>query len=404
MPLPMPNKGEEQPEFMTRCMGHEVMHKEFPEQKQRVAVCMAQWRRAHKMSKPPDKACCLDATIEPVTPQADHPVEDGLHPVKFTANSGGVMEHWFWGRFCLDMAGYEAPTKRIPIMRRHDEEIGFCDDTGTDKGLWAMGYLIKGLPDADKVILGSQKGIPYQSSIYFRPLGSKAIEQLSAEETAIVNGETIKGPASIVRKWTVREVTACLFGVDENTQTQTLAQEEYEMDWKDIDATSLTANRPELVTELKLAAIAEKTQELSDAGATAERNRLKAILETVGPEHLGLGVKCFQDGKTPEQAKCLLADDLLKINAALADENKKLAAAKGLEKAAPVTGGAENEIGKKPVKGKHPFMQLAETIKAEQKLATIEEAMLLARKQDRQLALEYNEWYADQSKNRTSGT
>ena len=40
MPIPKREKGEEAQKFMGRCMTSEVMKSEYPEQKQRVAVCM----------------------------------------------------------------------------------------------------------------------------------------------------------------------------------------------------------------------------------------------------------------------------------------------------------------------------------------------------------------------------
>jgi len=45
MPIPQPNPGEKQADFMSRCMGNETMNKEYPDQKQRAAVCGTQWRR-----------------------------------------------------------------------------------------------------------------------------------------------------------------------------------------------------------------------------------------------------------------------------------------------------------------------------------------------------------------------
>jgi len=45
MPLPTPNSGESQSTFVSRCMGSDVMNREYPEQKQRAAVCYSQFRR-----------------------------------------------------------------------------------------------------------------------------------------------------------------------------------------------------------------------------------------------------------------------------------------------------------------------------------------------------------------------
>lgn len=45
MPLPAPKKGEQRDEFISRCVSDETMKKEYPEQKQRLAVCYSQWRK-----------------------------------------------------------------------------------------------------------------------------------------------------------------------------------------------------------------------------------------------------------------------------------------------------------------------------------------------------------------------
>jgi len=51
MPLPVPERGENRQKFIQRCMSDDVMKKEFPEQKQRVAVCYSQWKIAKKRGK-----------------------------------------------------------------------------------------------------------------------------------------------------------------------------------------------------------------------------------------------------------------------------------------------------------------------------------------------------------------
>jgi hypothetical protein len=47
MPLVTPKKSEKQGEFVSRCMGDETMNKEFPDQKQRAAVCYSQFKKAN---------------------------------------------------------------------------------------------------------------------------------------------------------------------------------------------------------------------------------------------------------------------------------------------------------------------------------------------------------------------
>lgn len=48
MPLPSKNKDEKQSEFMSRCMSDDIMEKEYKDNKQRIAVCLTQYRTRKK--------------------------------------------------------------------------------------------------------------------------------------------------------------------------------------------------------------------------------------------------------------------------------------------------------------------------------------------------------------------
>ncbi len=54
MPLPKPKKGEKHDDWMDRCMGDGVMLSEFPDEKQRAAVCQQQWDDKDKKSGEPE--------------------------------------------------------------------------------------------------------------------------------------------------------------------------------------------------------------------------------------------------------------------------------------------------------------------------------------------------------------
>ena len=45
MPIPKPNKGEKQTEFIARCMGDSTMGKDYPKISQRYAICIGEWGR-----------------------------------------------------------------------------------------------------------------------------------------------------------------------------------------------------------------------------------------------------------------------------------------------------------------------------------------------------------------------
>jgi signal peptide peptidase SppA len=51
MPLPKPKKDEGHDDFINRCMGSDVMKKEYPDTDQRYAICQRQWADRHKKSQ-----------------------------------------------------------------------------------------------------------------------------------------------------------------------------------------------------------------------------------------------------------------------------------------------------------------------------------------------------------------
>lgn len=53
MPLPNPSPQEDRKDFVSRCMASPVMNKEYPDNKQRAAVCYAQFKKKSKASDGP---------------------------------------------------------------------------------------------------------------------------------------------------------------------------------------------------------------------------------------------------------------------------------------------------------------------------------------------------------------
>jgi hypothetical protein len=51
MPLPTPKKNQEEDSFIASCMGSETMNKEYPNQKQRAAICYSQYNRKKKKNE-----------------------------------------------------------------------------------------------------------------------------------------------------------------------------------------------------------------------------------------------------------------------------------------------------------------------------------------------------------------
>jgi hypothetical protein len=50
MPIPKPEKNENSQKFVARCMGNETMKKDYPNNQQRIAICLGQTKRRSKSS------------------------------------------------------------------------------------------------------------------------------------------------------------------------------------------------------------------------------------------------------------------------------------------------------------------------------------------------------------------
>lgn len=51
MPIPKPEGGESQEDFIQRCMGNPTMNSEYPDNSQRFAVCNSQYEEAKNEEK-----------------------------------------------------------------------------------------------------------------------------------------------------------------------------------------------------------------------------------------------------------------------------------------------------------------------------------------------------------------
>ena len=52
MPLPSPKGLQDKDDFLSSCMSSDKMRSEFPDSKQRYAVCASQWKKAKASNEP----------------------------------------------------------------------------------------------------------------------------------------------------------------------------------------------------------------------------------------------------------------------------------------------------------------------------------------------------------------
>lgn len=147
-------------------------------------------------------------------------------PFRMKARSAGIINHWYWGRIVHDMSGMTLRKPTCPIDYDHCSWylIGVGQNFKADNsGLQVDGQLVALKADSEdkayEVAMKAKMGVPYEASIDWRGQGI-VIEELGEGATAQVNGETVSGPLTIVRKWPLRSVAVTPYGQDSDTRTE----------------------------------------------------------------------------------------------------------------------------------------------------------------------------------------
>jgi len=159
-------------------------------------------------------------------------------PVTMLARTGGGVDHPFFGLMVHDMDGMTLHKDKLPIDYCHDPDqvIGYLNRFSTKTGdLIVRGALtpFDGKDRAAEIIHKSREGVPYEASIDFSG-GDLSVEEVSPGTEVKVNGRTFTGPALIFRKWSLRGVAVCPYGMDMNTQTQLKKGDKVTLEiWKD---------------------------------------------------------------------------------------------------------------------------------------------------------------------------
>ncbi|MHA1876679.1 MAG: hypothetical protein ACTSUC_09585 [Promethearchaeota archaeon] len=200
MPLASPNPNESQDKFINRCMSDETMKREFPDQKQRTAVCFSQWRKKKEISSIKVKA--------PITKFWEEEVDIEKSVGKIEKSKQRFVEVIVSG-LKEDREGEMISQEAIDdmIMQFKSGTIGFFPDHGRDEktgvshvyswkqmmGVWvdsrqendhlfAVVRLNKAHPDHEMFWEYLEEGMPLGFSI-----GGRSLEEpIEVEEPAIL--------------------------------------------------------------------------------------------------------------------------------------------------------------------------------------------------------------------------
>jgi phage major head subunit gpT-like protein len=149
-------------------------------------------------------------------------------PRRFKVNAytgGAIRQEWSKEPVIVDLQGMSWSNKRRPILLQHSYDLDAILGQTTDirvegKNLVVEGEMIGGNGNAEKVIALAERGFQWQASIGADVVRS---EKLPQGETAFVNGQSVVGPARIIRASRLREVSVVTLGADDNTSASLAA-------------------------------------------------------------------------------------------------------------------------------------------------------------------------------------
>lgn len=215
----------------------------------------------------------------------------------------------------------------VPVLLEHSplKMAGVCSLSVTADGLIAEGSLLSN-EFGTQIAEAADQGFPWEMSVYAQ---AEAHEEVGAGTVLSVNGNEVTGPAVILRRCTIREVSFTAVGVDSETEAVVLSDGSPLPDiFKQPLELSMTPEEKKAFDDLKAevdtlkAEKAEAEKKLKEAEAAAKKSQVKAKLSAAG-------FKEGEDGKfeglSDATMTVLLSADIAAAEAMIADLKPKTA-------------------------------------------------------------------------------
>ncbi|MCA9134283.1 MAG: hypothetical protein KDA45_14040, partial [Planctomycetales bacterium] len=148
----------------------------------------------------------------------------GRPTVSINAYNGGLIRvAGYYRPVVVDLDGLTGVGKPIPLYRNHnaDRIVGHGTATRKDNSLQLSGKLSANNDDTREIVDLAAEQFPWQASLGAQPL---RLEQVEAGAAVTVNGQSIAGPATIVRAARLYEISIVANGADDSTSTKVAAK------------------------------------------------------------------------------------------------------------------------------------------------------------------------------------
>ena len=203
---------------------------------------------------------------------------DEVRTFKGTANSGKPFGYG-GTQTVVDFEGLRHKAS-VPVLLEHSpvKMAGVCRLSVTADGLIAEGSLLSN-EFGTQIAEAADQGFPWEMSVYAQ---AESYEELAAGAVLSVNGNEVTGPAVILRRCTIREVSFTAVGVDSETEAVVLSDGSPLPDiFKQPVELSMTPEEKKAFDDLQ-AEKAEVEQKLKAAEAENRKIRVKAKLSAAG--------------------------------------------------------------------------------------------------------------------------
>ena len=250
---------------------------------------------------------------------------DDVRTFKGVANSGKPFGYCGY-KTVVDLSGLSYKSS-VPVLLEHSplKMAGVCSLSVTDDGLIAEGSLLSN-EFGTQIAEAADQGFPWEMSVYAQ---AEAHEEVGAGTVLSVNGNEVTGPAVILRRCTIREVSFTAVGVDSETEAVVLSDGSPLPDiFKQPLELSMTPEEKKAFDDLKAevetlkAEKAEAEKKLKEAEAAAKKSQVKAKLSAAGFKE-GEGGKF--EGLSDATMTVLLSADIAAAEAMIADLKPKTA-------------------------------------------------------------------------------
>ena len=271
------------------------------------------------------KTSPLNIKLSAALPVALATRADDVRTFKGVANSGKPFGYGGYPTV-VDLADLSHKAS-VPVLLEHSplKMAGVCSLSVTAEGLIAEGSLLSN-EFGTQITEAADQGFPWEMSVYAQ---AESYEELAAGAVLSVNGNEVTGPAMILRRCTIREVSFTAVGVDSETEAVVLSDGSPLPDiFKQPLELSMTPEEKQAFDDLKAevdtlkAEKAEAEKKLKEAEAAAKKNQVKAKLSAAG-------FKETEDGKfeglSDATMTVLLSADIAAAEAMIADLTPKAA-------------------------------------------------------------------------------